>query len=51
LEVDSQKDQKKMSETFKPERKKFEHNGRTIYEWEQTLDAVDIFIQLPEGTR
>eukprot|EP00026_Physarum_polycephalum_P017453 Phypoly_transcript_18681.p1 GENE.Phypoly_transcript_18681~~Phypoly_transcript_18681.p1 ORF type:complete len:156 (+),score=28.67 Phypoly_transcript_18681:53-520(+) len=30
-------------------RKKFEHNGRTIYEWDQTLEEVNIYIKPPEG--
>ena len=28
-------------------RLKFEHDGRVIYEWEQTLDEVNIYIQAP----
>ena len=27
-------------------RKAFQHNGVTIYEWEQTLDEVLIYIKL-----
>jgi len=29
----------------------FEHNGRTVYEWEQSLEEVNIYIKPPEGTR
>jgi len=36
---------------FNPTRKAFIHNGRTIYEWDQTLDEVNIYIQLPEGVK
>mmetsp|Transcript_10079 Transcript_10079/g.11568 ORF Transcript_10079/g.11568 Transcript_10079/m.11568 type:complete len:151 (+) Transcript_10079:143-595(+) len=32
-------------------RQKFEHNGETIYEWEQNLNEVLIFIRPPEGVK
>eukprot|EP00455_Lapot_gusevi_P050052 TRINITY_DN7202_c0_g1_i2.p1 TRINITY_DN7202_c0_g1~~TRINITY_DN7202_c0_g1_i2.p1 ORF type:complete len:180 (+),score=22.44 TRINITY_DN7202_c0_g1_i2:71-541(+) len=32
-------------------RQPFTHNGRVIYEWEQTLDEVLIYIQTPDGVR
>ena len=28
---------------------KFEHNGQTIYEWEQSLEEVNIFVTPPPG--
>mmetsp|Transcript_62062 Transcript_62062/g.71136 ORF Transcript_62062/g.71136 Transcript_62062/m.71136 type:complete len:179 (-) Transcript_62062:2295-2831(-) len=28
-------------------RQKFEHEGRTIYEWDQTLDEINIYINPP----
>lgn len=30
-------------------RKKYEHQGRTIYEWEQNIEQVDMWIDPPEG--
>merc|ERR1712039_529467 len=30
-------------------RQEFKYDGRTVYEWEQTLDEVHIYIQPPEG--
>lgn len=30
---------------------KFEHEGRTVYEWEQTLEEVHCYIKPPEGIR
>mmetsp|Transcript_10995 Transcript_10995/g.31241 ORF Transcript_10995/g.31241 Transcript_10995/m.31241 type:complete len:155 (-) Transcript_10995:213-677(-) len=33
------------------ERRKFEHQGRTIYEWEQSLNEVLIFITPPAGVK
>ena len=30
-------------------RQKFQHEGRTVYEWEQTLDEVLIYITPPPG--
>ncbi|KYQ88860.1 hypothetical protein DLAC_10664 [Tieghemostelium lacteum] len=38
-----------MSEKFKHNRRKFEYQGRTVYEWEQSIDEVNIFISPPEG--
>jgi len=38
-----------MDEKFKLERCSFTHNGRTIYEWEQTLDDVHLYITPPSG--
>jgi hypothetical protein len=32
-------------------RNKFEHEGRTVYEWEQSLDEVTIFVTPPKGIR
>ncbi|EFA83334.1 hypothetical protein PPL_04127 [Heterostelium album PN500] len=36
-------------EKFKAIRRKFEYQGRTIYEWDQTLEEVNIYIEVPEG--
>ena len=30
-------------------RKKFEHGGRTIYEWEQDIEQVEMWITPPDG--
>ena len=30
-------------------RHKFEYQGKLIYEWEQTLADVNIYIEIPEG--
>ena len=30
---------------------KFEHEGRTIYEWEQSLEEINLYVQPPEGVR
>eukprot|EP01111_Echinosteliopsis_oligospora_P012959 TRINITY_DN4530_c0_g1_i4.p1 TRINITY_DN4530_c0_g1~~TRINITY_DN4530_c0_g1_i4.p1 ORF type:complete len:154 (+),score=46.79 TRINITY_DN4530_c0_g1_i4:41-502(+) len=30
-------------------RQKFQHNGRTIYEWDQTLEEVNIYVSPPQG--
>jgi len=38
-------------EKFNPDRQKFQHNGKTIYEWDQTLEEVNIYIIPPEGVR
>jgi len=38
-----------MSEKFTPMRHKYEHQGNKIYEWDQTLDEVNIYIQPPKG--
>ncbi|KAL4446345.1 hypothetical protein ABPG77_003152 [Micractinium sp. CCAP 211/92] len=32
-------------------RHRFQHNGQTVYEWEQEYSEVSIFIQVPEGVR
>ena len=34
-----------------PTRLKFVHDGRTIYEWEQTMDEVHMYLQPPPGVR
>ncbi|EGG15287.1 LYR motif-containing protein 7 [Cavenderia fasciculata] len=36
-------------EKFKPIRRKFEFQGRTVYEWDQTLEDVNIYITPPPG--
>ncbi|ETO32580.1 CS domain protein [Reticulomyxa filosa] len=33
---------------FNPKRKRFIHDGKVIYEWEQSLEDVLIYIQLPK---
>jgi len=33
------------------ERKKFEHNGQIVYEWEQNLNEVLIFVSPPAGIK
>jgi CS domain len=38
-----------MTKKGKEGRLVFEHEGRTIYEWEQSLEEVNIFIEPPEG--
>lgn len=41
-----------MSDRLAPtERHAFEHQGRTIYEWDQTLSELNIYVQLPPGVR
>ncbi|CAD8116815.1 unnamed protein product [Paramecium sonneborni] len=30
-------------------RQKFQHQGRTIYEWDQTLDDINIYIEPPKA--
>lgn len=32
-------------------RHKFEHEGRTIYEWDQTYSEVNIYVQVPPNIR
>lgn len=32
-------------------RLKYEYQGRTIYEWEQSLEEVHVYIQVPPGVR
>mmetsp|Transcript_6677 Transcript_6677/g.14905 ORF Transcript_6677/g.14905 Transcript_6677/m.14905 type:complete len:84 (-) Transcript_6677:501-752(-) len=31
------------------DRKKFTHNGQTVYEWEQNMNEVLIFVKAPQG--
>jgi len=38
-----------MGDKIAPVRQKFQHQGRTIYEWDQTLDEINIYIKPPEG--
>ncbi|EAL61475.1 hypothetical protein DDB_G0291890 [Dictyostelium discoideum AX4] len=38
-----------MSEKFKQNRRKFEYQGRTIYEWDQSIEEINIYIQPPPG--
>lgn len=33
------------------ERHKFTHNGRVIYEWDQTLTEVNLYVPVPAGVR
>lgn len=33
------------------QRHTYSHNGRLIYEWDQTLTEVNLYIQVPEGVR
>jgi HSP20 family molecular chaperone IbpA len=33
------------------QRHTFIHNGRLIYEWDQTLTEVNIYISVPSGVR
>lgn len=33
------------------QRHAFQHQGRTVYEWEQTLEDVSVFVPLPPGVR
>ena len=40
-----------MAKKGKEGRLKFEYDGRTIYEWEQSLSEVNIYIQPPPGVR
>jgi len=46
--VDSMKSVRMTSKTADG-RLKFEYEGRTIYEWEQSLDECNIYIKHPEG--
>jgi hypothetical protein len=39
----------KMAKKGKDGRLKFEHDGRTIYEWDQGLEEVNIYIEPPPG--
>jgi hypothetical protein len=38
-------------EKFKPIRKQFIYKDRVIYEWEQTLEDVNIFVTPPQGIK
>ncbi|KAH7297286.1 hypothetical protein KP509_26G063800 [Ceratopteris richardii] len=39
-----------MTEKLAPEKRhKFIHNGQTVFEWDQTLEEVNIYINLPAG--
>jgi hypothetical protein len=40
-----------MAEKIKRDRQSFIHNGQTIYEWEQTLEDVDVYLTAPPGTK
>ena len=40
-----------MAKKGKEGRLKFEYDGRTIYEWEQSLSEVNIYIEPPAGVR
>ena len=33
------------------QRQKFVHQGKTVYEWEQTLEDVIIYVTPPEGVK
>ena len=33
------------------ERHKFLHDGRVVYEWNQTLHELNLFVQAPPGVR
>ena len=40
------------AEALAPSRRHtFIHNGRLIYEWDQTLTEVNIYISVPSGVR
>ncbi len=41
----------KMTSKTPDGRIKFEYQGRTVYEWEQSLDDVNIYIAAPPGVR
>ena len=41
-----------MSDSVAPtERHKFQHQGRTIYSWNQTLQELNLFVDGPPGVR
>ncbi|KAK9810591.1 hypothetical protein WJX73_002905 [Symbiochloris irregularis] len=41
-----------MSDKLAPtERHKFTHQGQTVYEWDQTLTELNIYVELPPGVR
>jgi hypothetical protein len=33
------------------ERHKYQHDGRTIYEWDQTFSEVNIYVEVPLGIK
>ena len=41
-----------MSDRLAPsERHAYVHQGRTIYEWDQTLSELNLYVQLPPGVK
>ncbi|KAK3442009.1 hypothetical protein EUGRSUZ_B02255 [Eucalyptus grandis] len=41
-----------MAEKLAPEKRHvFSHNGQTVFEWDQTLEEVNIYIKLPPNVR
>ena len=41
-----------MSDRLAPsERHAYVHQGRTIYEWDQTLSELNLYLQLPPGVK
>lgn len=41
-----------MTEALAPsDRHSFVHQGRTIYQWDQTLGEVNIYVELPPGLK
>eukprot|EP00747_Dinoflagellata_sp_TGD_P104889 gnl/TRDRNA2_/TRDRNA2_169382_c0_seq2.p1 gnl/TRDRNA2_/TRDRNA2_169382_c0~~gnl/TRDRNA2_/TRDRNA2_169382_c0_seq2.p1 ORF type:complete len:168 (+),score=50.37 gnl/TRDRNA2_/TRDRNA2_169382_c0_seq2:50-553(+) len=48
MKEDDNPELKKLTEKARG-RQQFVYNGRTVYEWEQTLDECHIYIQPPEG--
>jgi hypothetical protein len=41
-----------MAERLAPsERHRFVHGGRTIYEWDQSLAEVNMYVEVPPGVR
>jgi len=40
-----------MAERFAPARHAVQHDGRTVYEWEQSFGEVDVFVTAPPGVR
>nr|CAB3486785.1 unnamed protein product [Digitaria exilis] len=39
-----------MAEKLAPEKRHaFVHNGQTVFEWDQTLEEVNMYIELPKG--
>lgn len=50
--VATQPDQFMCAEALAPsQRHAYTHNGRLIYEWDQTLTEVNLYIQVPAGVR